>query len=95
MGVPARSAARLARGGDRLHEQLGELRGLVGEPADLARRAGPGQQPVQVDRLVDEKLDPVAVAFEDRGGAIAVAVEPAPVGTDDLDLEVPSTGRAP
>ena len=34
---------------DRLHEQLGELRRLVGERPDLAGRAGAGEQGVEVD----------------------------------------------
>ena len=50
---------------DRLHEQLGQLRWLVGEATDLAGGLRPREQRLEVDRLVDEQLDPAVAALQD------------------------------
>ena len=76
---------------DRLHEQLGELRWLVGEAPDLAGASRQREQFVEVDRPVDQQLDPVAAALED--GQVGAAVEPRAVGAGDLDLEMLPTRR--
>ena len=78
--------------GDRFHEQLRQLRRLVGERPDLAGRPGAGEQGVEIHRSVDEQLDPVADALEH--GDVGHAVDPGATGADDLDLEMLAARRA-
>ena len=63
-----------AVGCDRLHEQLGQLRAARRRTSGPRRRAGPREQAVEVDRAVDQQLDPLVRALEDRH--VAAAVEP-------------------
>ena len=90
---PPSSAPRLAGAADGLHEQLGQRRRLVGEPADLARGAGPREQPVEVDRARRRAASPGRPSLEHRD--VAPAVEPGAVGAGHLDLEVPPARTPP
>ena len=82
--VSSTTGRRCGRHG--FHEQLRQLRWLIGERPDLAGRPGPREERVEIDVLGDQQLHPVAAALQD--GQLAPAVEPGAIRSGDLDLEM-------